>query len=262
MFILKKILAQFFFPVPLCLEILIAGLLLILFTKKQKTGKIIISIGIVIFALFSFPALPNFFLERLEYRYQPLALTTASDTSTCYALPAVKWIVILGGGQTSDHNIPITSWLSKTSLVRLVEGLRLHKKIPESKIILSGGKVFDVVSEAEIMAEVAVSIGVNREDLILEQDSNDTKDQARIIRPIVGSDVFILVTSASHMPRSMALFKKQGMHPIAAPAGHTVKKNRNIHPTSLFPNSWELVKAEGVIYEYLGLLMAKLRGQI
>jgi hypothetical protein len=41
-----------------------------------------------------------------------------------------------------------------------------------------------------------------------------------------------------------------------------VKKNRNIHPTSLFPNSWELVKAEGVIYEYLGLLMAKLRGQI
>lgn len=45
MFVLKKIIAQFFFPVPLCLEILVIGLFLLLFTRKQRIGKFIVTIG-------------------------------------------------------------------------------------------------------------------------------------------------------------------------------------------------------------------------
>ncbi|HHT9137430.1 MAG TPA: ElyC/SanA/YdcF family protein [Candidatus Wunengus sp. YC60] len=262
MFILKKIIAQLFFPGPLCLEILIAGLLLLLFTRKQRAGKIILSIGVVLFTLLSYTALSNIFLRRLEYQYPPLISTAASDFAPGEVVPQVRWIVVLGGGHTSDPKIPITSQLSGPSLSRLVEAVRLHNQIPGSRLILSEGKVFDSVPGAETMAEVAKAIGVKQEDLILESESKDTIDEARIIKSIVGNDKFILVTSASHMPRSMGMFKKLGMHPIAAPTDYTVKESQGISPGDFFPGSGGLRRAEGVIYEYLGLIWAKLRGQI
>jgi len=262
MFILKKIIGQVFFPVPLCLEILIVGLLLLLFTRKQKAGKIIITVGVILFTLLSYPALSNTFLRRLEYRYPPLITTATSDFVPGEAVPQVRWIVVLGGGHISDPNIPITSQLSGASLVRLIEAIRLHNQIPGSKLILSEGKVFDPVPGAETMAEVAKSMGVKQEDLILESESKHTIDEARIIKSIVGNDKFILVTSASHMPRSMGMFKKLGMQPIPAPTGYSIVRSQSISPGDFFPCSGGLRKTEGVIYEYLGLIWAKLRGQI
>ncbi|MBI4222555.1 MAG: envelope biogenesis factor ElyC [Planctomycetes bacterium] len=263
MFILKKFIGQLFLPVPLCLEILIVGLLLLLFTRKQRTGKIILSVGVILFTLLSYPALSNTFLRRLEYRYPPLISTATSDfASGEVVVPQVKWIVVLGGGHISDPNIPITSQLSGASLVRLIEAILLHNQIPGSKLILSEGKVFDPVPGAETMAEVAKALGVKQEDLILESESRDTIDEARIIKSIVGNDTFILVTSASHMPRSMGMFKKLGMQPIPAPTGYSIVRSQRISPGDFFPSSGGLRRAEGVLYEYMGLIWAKLRGQI
>ena len=220
----KKIIGQLFLPVPLCLEILIVGLLLLLFTRKQKAGKILLSIGVILFTLLSYPALSNTFLRRLEYQYPPLITTAASDFVPDEVVPQVRWIVVLGGGHISDPKIPVTSQLSGASLVRLIEAIRLHNQIPGSKLILSEGKVFDSVPGAETMAEAAKALGVKQEDLILESESKDTIDEARIIKSIVGNDKFILVTSASHMPRSMGMFKKLGMQPIPAPTGYIMKE--------------------------------------
>ena len=142
----------------------------------------------------------------------------------------VKWVVVLGGGHISDPKLPGTSQLSDSATVRVVEGVRLHKMIPGTKILLSGGVVFDPVPNARVMAAVAVAIGVNEQDLVLELDSKDTKDEAIIVKEMVGNDRFILVTSASHMPRSVALFKKHGMNPIPAPTGHLVKERQSLFP--------------------------------
>ena len=262
MFILKKIIGQVFFPVPLCLEILIVGLLMLLFTRKQKAGKIIITIGVILFTLLSYPALSNTFLRRLEYQYPPLISTATSDFVPGEVVPQVRWIVVLGGGHISDPKIPVTSQLSDASLVRLIEAIRLHNQIPGSKLILSEGKVFDPVPCAETMAGAAKALGVKPEDLILESESRDTIDEARIIKSIVGNDKFILVTSALHMPRSMGMFKKLGMQPIPAPTGYRMKEKQGISPGDFFPGSDGLRRTEGVIYEYLGLIWAKLRGQI
>ena len=211
------------------------GLLLLLFTRKQKAGKILLSIGVILFTLLSYPALSNTFLRRLEYQYPPLITTAASDFVPDEVVPQVRWIVVLGGGHISDPKIPVTSQLSGASLVRLIEAIRLHNQIPGSKLILSEGKVFDSVPGAETMAEAAKALGVKQEDLILESESKDTIDEARIIKSIVGNDKFILVTSASHMPRSMGMFKKLGMQPIPAPTGYIMKENRVLVPVTFFP---------------------------
>ncbi len=264
MFVLKKIIAQFFSPVPLCLEILVIGLFLLLFTQKQRIGKLIVTVGVMLFAILSYRGIPNMLLRPLERQYLPLGVTATSDTTgnDSIRLPSVKWIVVLSGGHTSDPNIPVTSQISDASLVRLIEGVRLHNEIPGSKLILSGGKVFDAVAESETMERVARAIGVKQEDIILESRSKDTSDQAQLIKPIVGDDEFILVTSAVHMPRAMALFKKLGIHPIPAPTGHSVKESQGSNPFHFFPDAGGFSKIESALHEYLGFVWVKLRGQI
>jgi len=256
MFLFKKIIGPLFFPLSLCLEIFIVGLILLWFTKKIRTGKVVISIGVVLFVLFSYGALPKLLLKPLEQQYPPI--------SQLKDLPKVKWIIVLSGGYTYDPQIPVTSQLFHSSLFRLVEGIRLHNLIPGSKLILSGGPLFDPVPESEIMANIARDLGVRRENMILESVSRDTEGQAGLIQKIVGNDRFILVTSAAHMPRSMALFRKLGMQPIPAPANYRIKESQGekINPAMFFLQVDGLEKSTTAIYEYLGLAWAKLRGRI
>jgi len=253
-FLFKKIVAPLFFPLSICLQILLLGLLLLWFTRRQKTGKVLVTIGSILLALLSFSPVPNKILHRLEYKYP--AVLNVQKTS------GVNWIVVLGGGHTSDPKLPATSQISGTALTRLIEGIRLQRMLPGSKLVLSGGGAFDPVPESVIMARIAQSLGVKKQGLILESLSKDTKDEARLIKDIVGNDKFFLVTSASHMPRSMAIFKKGGMHPIPAPTGHLVKEIRQVGPGLFFPSPWNLVKSQRAVYEYLGLVWAKIRGLI
>jgi len=135
MFLLKKIIAPLFFPLPLCLEILLIGMFLLWFTRKQKAGKIVVCLGIVLLMLFSYTPFPDVSLKSLEYRYASLIdVSQFSD---------IKWVVVLGGGHNSDPELPVTSQLSESSLSRLVEGIRLHNMLSGSKLILSGGSAFD-----------------------------------------------------------------------------------------------------------------------
>lgn len=254
MFLVKKIVAPLFFPIPLCIEVLLLGLFFLWFTRKQKAGKIFVSAGTVLLATLSYDGISGMLLKPLEYKYPPLLrLESVSD---------VKWVVVLGGGHRSDPQVPVTSQLSGVSTARLVEGIRLYNMLPGSKLILSGGSAFDPVPNAKVLADLALAIGVDNQDLALEQVSKDTKDQARLIKEIVGNDRFILVTSASHMLRSMTLFQKLGMKPIPAPTDHLVKERQGMGPGMFFPSAGGLSKAERAFREYLGLAWAKLRGQI
>ena len=253
---MKKIVAPLLFPLSLCLEILLVGIFFLWFTRRQKTGKIVVSMGVVILIALSYGTASETFLRSLEYKYPPM-----TDVS---AVLDIEWVVVLGGGNSPDAHLPITGQLSHASLVRLVEGIRIHRNLPQSKLILSGGGAFNTVTEAKTMADVAIALGMNDEEIILESESRDTKDQARLIRKIVGNHRFILVTSASHMPRSMALFEKRGMRPIPAPIGHRIKERQNITitPAMFFPSAGKIENVERVFYEYLGLAWARLRGQI
>jgi uncharacterized SAM-binding protein YcdF (DUF218 family) len=142
----------------------------------------------------------------------------------------------------------VTSQISGESLVRLAETIRIYRKIPGSKIILSGGAVFEPCPEANTLFKVAQILNVHSSDTILDKDSRDTEEQVKRIRSIVGDDPFVLVTSASHMPRSIALCKKLGLAPIPAPAKHPSFKKTTIQPADFYPSSGSWGKAERATY--------------
>lgn len=261
-FIFKKIVASLFAPIPLILFLSFTGLYFLWFTRKEKTGKICVSIGVLALALLSYDPISNALLKPLENRYPSYRMQTSKENISAGRKSPSEFVVILGGGHVSDPKLPVTSQINSSSLVRLVEGIRIYRNNPGSKLILSGGRVFDPIPESQILAEVAKDLGVNENDIILESGSKDTKDEAKIISSMVGGTQFVLVTSACHMPRSMALFKRLGMNPVPAPTRHFVREKQALSPSSFFPRAQALRKAEAALHEYLGLLWAKVRRQI
>jgi uncharacterized SAM-binding protein YcdF (DUF218 family) len=254
MFLLKKIVTPFFLPVSVCIEVLLLGIILLWFTRLQKTGKVIVTIGVILLTSMSYGPVSEALLGPLEYKYPPLL---NSDHLT-----QVKWVVVLGNGHISNPKIPVTSRILSSALYRMVEGIRLYRQRPGRKLILTGGAIFDPVSHARVLADMAQAVGINKQDLVLEEHSMDTKDEAKFVKALVGNDKFILVTSAVHMPRSMALFRNQGMDPIPAPTDFLVKKGQRFGPGIFFPGAGELVRTERAVYEYLGMAWARLRRQM
>ena len=63
------------------------------------------------------------------------------------------------------------------------------------------------------------------------------------------------------MPRSMAMFKKAGTHPIAAPTDFQAVWEP-LMVTDFFPQASALMNTERAFYEYLGLLWGWVRGYL
>ena len=112
------------------------------------------------------------------------------------------------------------------------------------------------------MRALAVELGVSPDALDLDAVSPDTETQAEVVRARLGTEEFYLVTSASHMRRALALFRKAGTNPLPAPAHFITQGNRGLSPGDFLPSAGGLRRAEAAAYEYLGLAWAKVRGKI
>lgn len=257
-FALKKAIAPFFMPLPMITLVLVIGLLLLWLTRRKTAGKIIITLGVVLLYGVSTNLIPDILIRPLENRYPPLRVHGASTA----LLQNIAYIVVLGGGHVYNPKLPLTGQIGGEELARLVEGIGLHRHLPDSRLVLTGSAVDDPVPEAEMMAGVAEFLGVAPDEMILDVRSEDTKDEAVDVRRIVGEKPFILVTSAEHMPRAMALFYRQGMQPIPAPTVYQVKTPPDRQQFSPVPKARNIDVTDHAIHEYLGILWAWLRGQI
>ncbi len=260
---LKRILASFFSPLSLCIEMIACGLLLLCFSRKQNVGKILITLGFILLVVSGYEGVSGRIIHTLESQYPPINLSQVMPPGgVANAQGSVKWIVVLASGIAGDATLPYQLQVSHHSRVRLMEGIRLHRLLPGSKIILTGGTGFDGSPEATTMSRVAEELGVSRADMVLEVESRDTKDHPHYVREIVHDEPFILVTSAFHMPRAVRLFEKQGLIPIPASTGQWVPPMQFWSLVNFFPSSTGVRLAELAYHEYLGLLWAQFQGQI
>lgn len=259
MWIIKKLVSRLFFPLPLCLEIMLVGLVLLWFTKRQKAGKTLVTVGVLLLTLLSSGPVGDWLLHELEYRHP--ALQNPDDVVATSVERPVKWIAVLGGGYTPDPRLSDSARPSPRTLSRLVEGVRLHHLLPGSKLIVSAEKSGLSGEVAKTLSALAFLLGVKKEDLILAESARDTAEEVTLIRGTVEEEPFVLVTSASHMPRALSLFQAQAMRPIPAPTDYLVRKNLENDPSLYFPSADHLRKSEHAFYEYLALGWVKVGGR-
>src|SRR6185503_8102234 len=172
MFLLKKFLSPLLFPVPIIVLLLVAGVALLWFSRRQKAGKILVTSGLAVLVVLSYNV-ANPVLRSLEHLYPSLDPSVVAEA---------KWVIVLGGGTSSDPALPLTARPSGATLGRLVEGMRLQREIPGSRLLLSGAAVFSGGSDADSMAAVAAALGMPREHMVLEDESQDTESQAVNVR--------------------------------------------------------------------------------
>jgi uncharacterized SAM-binding protein YcdF (DUF218 family) len=248
--ILTKVVARLLFPLALCLEIMILGLILLWFTSRQKTGKVLVTLGVVLLAALGTGPVGDWVLGPLETS-QP-ALEQAGDKGP------IKWVVVLSGGFTPDPKIPVSGRPSPATLTRLVEGARLHQLLPGSKLVVSAENCGQADEVARTLTALASLLGVKPDALVLAEGAGSTAEEAVIMRRTVTNEPFLLVTSASHMPRALVIFQAQDMIPIPAPTDYIVRQRPASEPTQYIPSAENLRKSERAIYEYLGQAWAAL----
>ena len=194
----------------------------------------------------------------LESQYPPLQL---DDQKVRELKPA--YIVILGGSDRSDPELPVTLRNNGASTARLIEGIRVHQAFPGAKVVMTGGPMKEGGSSvASEMKKLGMLLGLEDSDIILEEEARDTKDNAKLLQSLLKGRRFILVTSAYHMPRAMGLFRGQGLNPIAASAEIKVWPDVHYEHEQLIPYAGNLTSVNTAMHEYLGLLWAFFRGQL
>ncbi len=216
MYFFKKFIGTLLMPLPLGLALLAAALVLLGLTRRQRLGRWLALASLLLLFLTSSHWVAWHFDHFLTVRYPPWRVSAHSLKNA----PSV--VVVLGGGSINDARLPPVAQLSLVSLDRLIEGIRLYRALapvnPQARLVLSGGGKPAGSGDAGIMRQVALSLGIPGSAMRLETRSLDTASQARRLKPMLGTHPFLLVTSAVHMPRAIALFQAQGLHPIAAPS--------------------------------------------
>lgn len=230
MFFIKQVISFFFNPL---VWVFILALMAWIFVKQRKKrhAKTFFSLSFFMLFLISYQPIATILIKSLENDYPRLETIPAN----------VKYILALGGDSKG----------------RSYEVLRLYQMQKNIKIIASGHHA-NVNGGANYTAKLLIASGIAKEAISINARSRDTKEEMQMMKKLVGKGAFILVTAAYHMPRSMALFQKAGLHPIAAPTNFLGSKAKF---SSIF-RSRTISVLEIALHEYIGFIWYKLKGLI
>jgi len=244
-FFLKKFVTFFVEPFGIVFTLFILGLIL-LYIKKELQAKIFLSSSLFLLFLFSYPPFSNFLVQNLENQYSKYDYKHD-----------IQYIHVLGNGHNTNETQPISSHISDAGTKRVLEGVIIHKQTVNSKIIFTGYAGDTNTTNAVMNSKLALALGVIEENMIINGNPTDTREEAEFIKIILGSEPFVLVTSATHMPRSMMLFKSLGLNPIAAP---TAYYKSEFDGWLKVPNTTSFKISTIAMHEYIGIVWAKTRG--
>lgn len=243
-FLLKKTVAYFIEPFGMVLTLFVIGLFF-LFTKKYKSSKLFLSLTFTVMILYSYPPFANYLVENLENKYPKYDYTKS-----------VKYIHVLGSGHNIDPQQPLSSQIGGAGVKRDLEGIIIHREIENSKIIFTGYGGSTGIATAVMNARLAKALGVIEENLIINGLPKDTKEEAMFTKSLIGDEPFILVTSATHMPRAMMLFQSLGLNPIPAPTNFY---KTELNSFFIAPGLGSFNKSKIAMHEYIGILWSKIR---
>jgi uncharacterized SAM-binding protein YcdF (DUF218 family) len=258
---LSKFLPPFAYPLGLACVILLASLI---FRKRQHWQTSFILAAFLLLFVGGNRFVSMGLSRSLEWQYLPQR-----------EIPNAPVIVVLGGGTDSaEQPRPLVELNSAGD--RVLYGAQLYKEGKAANILLSGGSITwlggRASTPAEEMRQIMEMLGVPKSAMWLQGKSQNTYEDALYSTDILkekGIQKIILVTSAMHMPRSVALFRKQGIEVIPAPADFRVTNdswNSLFEPdlanqvVSFWPSVGNLSGTSNALKEYLGIWVYRLRG--
>ncbi len=260
-FWLKKLVSFGLMPLSLALGLMIAGLYLTRNARRARLGRTLLLIGVGVLVFFSQNTVSCWLVRSLEAKYPPIP-ELAAGTPLPSGLARCRYVVVLGGGHDDFAPLSATNKLSPHALERIVEGVRLLRAMPEAKLIVSGPGVGTNPTHASVLAQTALTLGVSPDRILKIETARDTEDEARAVRALAGPVPVALVTSAWHLPRAAALFRRTGVDAFPCPTDYMAKPNPEWRWNDLAWESISLEKSSLALRERIGFLWVWLRGKV
>ncbi len=165
--------------------------------------------------------------------------------------------VIVLGGFVSEPG-PRQSVELSDGVDRLTMAFQVLARDEARYAILVGGSVRENVGEAASMRELLVSWGIAPERLIVDDRSQNTRDNAKISKEIAeehGFQSLLLITSAFHMQRAEGCFRAVGLPVDTLPVDYLASPRHGF-----LPRAHHLRTSEIVIRELAGRLIYRVMG--
>ncbi|MEW6138364.1 MAG: ElyC/SanA/YdcF family protein [Thermodesulfobacteriota bacterium] len=249
-FIVKKAISALLQPLGISLILLFTGLIVWKVKHWSRRGAALIVAGTGLLLVLSFPITSYLLLRGLEAQagsYQNPASLEANG---------VRYIVVLGGAGSTDGLTPADR--TGPSIFRVLEGVRLWRGIPGSRLVLSGMGFPLEANVPDFMKALPIELGVSADALTIYASAWDTGDEAAFLAGLVGDSPFALVSAAYHIPRAMRQFQSRGLKAIASPCAFMAKTPPPLYRYFL-PDGSALLGSQLAIHEYLGQLWMTVR---
>jgi uncharacterized SAM-binding protein YcdF (DUF218 family) len=221
-------------------------------SRKTVTAALVLLLGL------GWEPVPDLLMRSLEDQYTEMA----PDAD----LGAYVGVIVLGGATESghvarDHLQPLLN----SAAERMTATVSVARRNPHLQVVFTGGEgaLLGVgPSEAERARAFFDSLGLTGARIHFENISRNTHDNAILTAalPVIDtSQRWLLLTSAWHMPRSMATFQKVGWNVTAYPVDF---RTGNTTPWTEYSLIDSITRWQLLLNELLGLLAYRITGRL
>lgn len=245
-----------FIEQPLNLVAILLCISMILWRRRPRLARRAGVAAVVLFFAVGFTAAPRVLMRALEETYAP----------TTVPLESLAGAIVLAGAEDAGVKaVERGQVLVNGAAERLTTGSRLLRQYPDYVIVhtgFSGRLNSDGMSESEMARRFFTEQGVDVSRVIFEDRARDTYENALFTRSLPGVDTsrrWLLVTSALHMPRSMAVFQKLGWHVEAMPVDYRTGRTLELANYSIARGAQDW---QAAIHELLGFAAYWVAGRL
>ena len=238
-------------PVFVIFSLLVIALILCFIGSRKKSGILILGLAILLLYGLSIAPVANYLVYSLEKDY--LRAPTPAEKK-------IDVIVVLGGG-AQDINILNRAFPSESTSARLLQGVEIFNKYG-AKYFICAGKGAAKTSEAEVMAQLALTLGVPKEKIRIDAKSNNTWEHAvELNKMFVNKNIYVgIVTSGYHMKRSEKEFKKYFSNVVPLPASYSYSSQSERNVLKYIPQTATLNATATTLREFIGSIWYEIKG--
>jgi len=240
-------------PERLFFILLLLGVVL-LYGRWYKVGRIVI-VGLTTFGfLIGVVPIADWVINPLEQRFP---IPDLDDNPP-------QGIIVLSGAENADATLKLGQVVLSESAERLTVFVALARRFQNARLVVSDSSEI-IINQNKLGAETARQLfgdmGLMISRVEFENNARNTYENAvyskKLVQPLK-SDRWLLITSAFHMPRAVACFRKQGWDVIPYPVDY--RGSRNAFNYKFSPIDSLALLSLG-LREWLGLISYKIMGR-
>jgi uncharacterized SAM-binding protein YcdF (DUF218 family) len=239
--------------------VLAVGVALAFIRRTQRLARWYFAAALATCWIVTSPACAERLVQWRGGGYRPLVSPADARGATV--------VVVLGAGNETIQARGLTlNRISWAGALRVLEGARLYLLLDRPTIIVSGGvtgRDEGARPEAEAMRNAILQLGVPADHIVIEAESKNTREEAVVIARMLAGRArqpIVLVTSPTHMPRSLAVFRAAGLDPVPSVAAY--KSDHSLERLRWAPSDVGLWLVDTVLYDGAAEWYYRARGWI